>query len=123
MSKNLKNKESDSDSETTTDTETEPKKTLTKSKDNDKKDNDKKDNDKKDNDKKGLSKKAKIYIAITVVLLVIGGYMWYKNKKNKANGTVMVQNNNGTTQNTMAVPQTSNPVAQSVMVSQGVPDF
>ncbi len=28
-----------------------------------------------------LSRKAKLYILICVVLLVVGGYMWYKNRK------------------------------------------
>lgn len=66
----VKKKDSDTDSSSSTDTDNEQKnniETSTKVK------------------KSGLSKKAKLYIAIAVVLLIGGAYMWYKNKKNNVN--------------------------------------
>jgi len=105
----VKKKDSDTDSSSSTDTDNEQKnniETSTKVK------------------KSGLSKKAKLYIAIAVVLLIGGAYMWYKNKKNNASAITQV-NTSGIQTPGMSVP--SVPVAQSVMLSQGnaqhVPDF
>jgi hypothetical protein len=109
----VKKKDSDTDSSSSTDTDNEQKNNIETS-----------TKDKKTVKKSGLSKKAKLYIAIAVVLLIGGAYMWYKNKKN--NASAITQVNTGVIQTPgMSVP--SVPVAQSVMLSQGnaqhVPDF
>lgn len=74
-----------------------------------------------------LSRKAKLYILICVVLLIVGGYMWYKNRK--SNGQVQNikgelvgggQNLNQTNQiNTQPQlpPMNSNPV-QTIQLTQ-----
>lgn len=106
MSKNPKNKNAEPEPDTesssnTTDTDTE---------------NDKKDiENKKSNKKFAFSKKAKLYVAMAVVLLVIGGYLWYRNRKNKG----VVQENNGLAQTTNVLPSASVP-AQSVVLTQPI---
>ena len=106
MSKNQKNKKSEPEQKTdTTDTEN------TENSENNDIEN------KKSNKKFNLSKKAKLYIGIAIVLLIIGVYLWYKNKKNKG----LVQQNNGVVQTTNVLPPTPNVPAQSVVVTN--PDF
>jgi hypothetical protein len=73
---------------------------------------------KKLNKKFAFSKKAKLYVAMVVVLLVIGGYLWYRNRKNKG----VVQENNGLAQTTNVVPSASVPT-QSVVLTQPIQDF
>lgn len=74
-----------------------------------------------------LSRKAKLYILICVVLLVVGGYMWYKNRKSN----MQIQNVKGelvelvrggetlnqTQNNPQLPPVNSNPV-QTIQLTQ-----
>lgn len=107
MSKNPKNKNAEPEPDTesssnTTDTDT-----------------DKKDiENKKSNKKFAFSKKAKLYVAMAVVLLVMGGYLWYRNRKNKG----VVQENTGVVQTMNVLPSASVP-AQSLVLTQPIQDF
>ena len=80
--KKEKNNNKDSDKENDTDTDTDTT-TSTESDNN--------DNTSFFGKLNNLSRKAKLYILICVVLLVVGGYMWYKNRKSN----VQVQNITG----------------------------